>query len=122
MLWRNIERLEVVVLVLDLRSVGGRENEPPPYVLQRLRRRRDRGPPAQPQRPARQRQIELRPRFRSRARRFQPCLRRLKTRFDLRLDFVEPLPRRRLILLADRTESFLHILQPSLRRAEELNP
>ena len=61
---RDVERLEVVPLVLDLRALDGREAEPAHDVLHLLDRLRDRVQMAEAQRRAGQRRVERRRRLR----------------------------------------------------------
>src|SRR5688500_2551526 len=60
MLSRDIERFEVMVLVLDLRTVGGRKAEPAHDLFQLFDRLRDRVQPADAERLAGKGRIELR--------------------------------------------------------------
>jgi hypothetical protein len=102
MIGRNVERLEIVPLVLNLRPVGDREAQPPHNVLQLLDRLRDRVQMAEPQRLARNGRIELRSPCLCGRSAGQPRLGRLECPLDLRFDFVEPFPCRWFVLLGNR--------------------
>ena len=94
---RDIERLKVVPLVFDLRSIGHRESEPPHNLLQFFDRLRYRMQMTDSERFAGQRRVKL-----SGDRRWGGCMRGCEPllgcgerRFNLRLDFVQPFACRR---------------------------
>src|SRR6187455_3117864 len=99
MLQRNIEGLEIVILVLDFRSVGGRKTEPAHDVLQFFDRLCDRMQTTQPQALTRKRGVKLRTTcFLNTAGR-ESFLCGGESRLNGSLHLIEPLPGCRFIFL-----------------------
>src|SRR2546423_15197474 len=97
MLGWNVERLEVMPLVLDFWSISRREAEPAHDVFQLLDRLRNRVQPSQPKRHAGQSEVELRAGFLRSALRGDPLLGGRECRLDGVLDLIESLTGRRLV-------------------------
>ena len=123
MLQGDVQGLEIVPGVFDLRPVGHGEAQPAHDVLQLLDRLRDRVQMAQPRADAGHRGIEL-----ARASALPAALfasrsiGRVEGRLDLLLDLVEALAGGGLVGLVDRAQALLHVLQPAAPGAEELDP
>ena len=122
MLERDVERLEVVPLVFDLRPLGRREAEPAHDVLQLFDRLRDRMQPADAERLAGQRRIELRAGLLRRSRRLQPLLAPRRTPLrSAAFTSLNRLPAAGLSALATAPSPFCTAFSRPFR-AEELDP
>ena len=117
---RDVQGVEVVADVLDLRPPRHGEPEPAEDVDQLVGRLGQRVPVAEPGPRAGQGQVERV--GRGRLRPLDPRLRRLPGRFERLLDGVEPLAVRLLVGRRDRLQPFLGRLDLALLLAQELDP
>ena len=121
MIGRDVQGLEVVPLVFDLRTVGHGESEPAHDLFQFLDRLRDRMEMAERRPRAGLRRIERR----ARRRRIGAGQSRLgfgERGFEKLLDFVESLAGRRFVGACDASQALLRRLQSSAFRAEKFDP